>query len=73
MFNVVFYDDSSATSSCSSRVIGVIYCILGNLQITFLREVGFRNERYVNFMTGKKCFQLIRVLEQTICIPQGEL
>jgi hypothetical protein len=54
MLDSVFYDYGSASSSSSCRVVSVVVCVVGNSQITFLCEVGFRKEHDVNVANSMK-------------------
>jgi hypothetical protein len=47
MFDGAFNDDGVSTSSSPSWMVGVIYCIVGESKIAFVREVRLRDEHDV--------------------------
>jgi hypothetical protein len=69
MFDGGFDDGGGASSSGSSRVIGVVEVIVRNALIAFQGEVSFGKEHNVNVATGKKRLQFECMLRKAIGIP----
>jgi hypothetical protein len=73
VFDGVFYDYGCAASGCSVGVVGVMDCVIGNTEVIFHSEVGFRDEHDINIIGVKENLELISVLGEAIGVPYGKL
>ena len=73
MFDIVFDNYGGPSMSSAIGVMGVVYCIVWDADVTFGGEMGLGDQHYVHIMEGQVCFKFFSVTGEPIDVPEHDM
>jgi hypothetical protein len=73
MFDIVFDNYGGPSMSSAIRVLGVVYCIIWDADITFGGKMGLGDQHYVHVTEGQVGFKNFSVAGEPIGVPEHDM